>query len=110
MGWAGSSKRWVVARQAERHATVRGPGNVGVEREMLLYGVRVAEGARRMAGFVQSRGAGEAEHHVDRAHRPVHGVGALEAVTRYRCHIRDFSIGYKVPGFGAIAELRGARG
>src|SRR6185369_1766290 len=85
------SKRRIVARQAERDAAVRGAGDVGIERKMLLDRVRVAEGPRRLARFVQPRGARQPEHHVDRAHRPFHRVGTLEPVARLRFRIRYFS-------------------
>src|SRR5436190_9788695 len=58
-------KRRVVACQAKRHAAIGRCGDVGVEREMLLHRVRVAEGAWYRARFIEAARAREAEHHVD---------------------------------------------
>jgi hypothetical protein len=66
-GAAGGLERRVVDRQAERHAAVGGRGDVGVEGEVLLYGMRVAEGARHRTRLVEPARTRQAEHHVDRA-------------------------------------------
>src|SRR5688500_5854510 len=58
-----SLQRRVVTGEAERDAAVGGAGDIGVEGEVLLHGVRVAEGARHMARLVKPVRTVEAEHH-----------------------------------------------
>jgi hypothetical protein len=77
---------------------------------MLLDRVRIAEGARRVSRFVQSARAGEAEHHVDRAHRPVDRPGALQAVARLGLRVGHLAAGNLFLRVAAVRELHQARG
>src|SRR4051812_48812504 len=82
-------ERRVVARQAERDPPVSGSGDVGIEGEVLLHGVRVAKSARGVARFVQAGGAGQPEHDVHRARRPLDRVGAFEAIAGLGLQVGD---------------------